>query len=855
MADFDSFDPWASGTGDLAAVLAAADARVAARAASGAGAGGSVQAVPAAPIAAQQPSAPVFRSAPPPPPARPPAHLAMGVLGSVRPLSGGSQDRGSGAPRGTSSMPPAAGPSSTFVRPPGLPPPPLANAFATFRSGTATGSGGGSGVGNTGGAPAAPAPAPAPAPLLVARFLVSPPDPASPGPSVDVQVTAHHPAIAPALEGCGGVWVPASRAWRLPASRATAAAHALASATASVGVRCAIEQLPDLALRLLAAAAAAPDDTRLYASLPPRLEAALMPFQREGVRFGLRHGGRALIGDEMGLGKTVQAIALMAAYRSEWPALIICPSSLREAWAAALTEWLGARADRVVVINTAKEGAGIGAAAAPTYDFVIVSYTLLTKLRAPLERARFRVVTLDESHYIKDGKALRTKDTLPIASRAARCFLLSGTPPHARPKELFSQLGALFPTARLRSMKEFGERYCAHPVGRGPRQFGMYDGASNLDELNRVLTACAMIRRLKADVLAQLPPKRRQQVFLTLEPAAKKELATLSAGLDQARASFAQAAAAGAGGGDAASVLRGEERRAVMDAYHKTALIKRAAVQRYVQDLLDAGPDKFLIFAHHTDMLDAISFTLTRAKVRFMRIDGGVAAGKRQGLVDEFQTDGGMRAAVLSIAAAGVGLTLTGASVVIFAELSWTPGQVIQAEDRAHRIGQARAVNVYYLLLRGSVDDIIWGTLQHKLEAVGGALDGRGAALAVAAPVTVPEAGQATLPGMMAARKGQGGACGAPAPRDHRVSVPAPPPPAAGPGLYDDDDGYSSPVHAAAAAEGGGGTGVGGPAPPLPCYGPTLGPMDRFVSTQGQGGSLGENVSPPGFGGGKRARI
>ena len=869
MADFDSFDPWPAAPADLAAVLAAADARVAARTASGAGTSGSGQ-------QAQQRGSGVPIAARQAPPAHqphllaagPPAHLATGVFGgdggAYLAAGGGGMNRGVSVGAGAHAHGPGrplAGTPGPPVRPP--PPPPLQPAFAAFRG--------------SGHAAAGP-PAHHPAPLLAARFLVSPPDPAVRAPTVDVQVS-FHPAVGPALEACGGAWVQAARAWRLPASRAGEAAHALAAATASVGVRCQIEALPDLALRLLAAAGVAPDDSHLYASLPPRLEAALMPFQREGVRFGLRRGGRALIGDEMGLGKTVQAIALMAAYRPEWPALIVCPSSLREAWAAALGEWLGARADRVVVINSAKEGAGLGAAAAPTYDFVIVSYALISKLKAPLERARFRVVVLDESHYIKDGKALRTKDTLPLASRAARCLLLSGTPALARPKELFTQLGALFPGARLRSMREYGERYCQAGGGGGgggcgmARQFGLYDGASHLDELNRVLTACAMVRRLKADVLAQLPPKRRQQVFLSLDPADKKELACLSAGLDEARAAFARAAAASAAsGGDTASVLRGEERRAVMDAYHRTALLKRAAVQRYVDDLLAAGPDKFLIFAHHTDMLDAISFTLTRAKVRFMRIDGGVAAAKRQGLVDEFQSERDMRAAVLSISAAGVGLTLTGASVVIFAELSWTPGQVIQAEDRAHRIGQARAVNVYYLLLRGSVDDIIWATLQSKLDAVGGALDGKAGGLAVSAPATLPAVGQATLPGLLAGRGSGGGGGGG---GGARAAVAPPPAAAAVAGPYDDDDddGLSSPVRPAL-----GGGGAGGapalahvpPPPPFARHGPATGPMDKFVSTQGAtaaaavtasaGVFAGENESPGGgvAGGGraaKRARI
>lgn len=665
-------------------------------------------------------------------------------------------------------------------------------------------------------------PAPATAPATAHAFAptlayVAPPPPPPPataaftvGPGGDVDVEASFDdAVRSALASVGARWVPVDRVWRLPLAR-------LADADAAVracGVPVAIEPLPDVASRLLRCAAGAPDDSDRYASIPPRLEAALMPFQRDGVRFVLAKGGRALIGDEMGLGKTVQAIAVAAAYRSEWPALIVAPSSLRDAWADALGEWLGVRGERVLVVNSAKDGARIAAGPAPAHDFVVASYALVGKLRPVLEAARFRVVILDESHYIKDAKACargegvgagtgaaaaapclhsrirkrpappsrqsqRTKDTVPLAQRATRCLLLSGTPALARPKELFQQLAALLPAAKLR-MRDFGERYCKAP----PSRFGgVYDGAINLNELNRVLCAAAMVRRLKADVLTQLPPKRRQQVFLTLGAAEKKELGTLAAGLETARRAHAAAVERG---GDPGS-LQGEERRAVMDAYHKTAQIKCAAVQKYVEELLLSG-DKFLIFAHHKELLDAISFTLNKARVKFVRIDGSVASSKRQGLVGDFQAGGDVRAAVLSITAAGTGLTLTGASVVVFAELAWTPGSIVQAEDRAHRIGQSRAVNVYYLHVKGSVDDTIWSTLANKLDAVGQAVDGRADALGVE---KAANAGGGAAPGagalqrcLAAAAAKAGGGTGAASTRALDE--------------YADDDGCSSPVRGA----------------------------------------------------------
>ncbi|RZC94339.1 hypothetical protein C5167_003935 [Papaver somniferum] len=124
-------------------------------------------------------------------------------------------------------------------------------------------------------------------------------------------------------------------------------------------------------------------------------------------------------------------------------------------------------------------------------------------------------------------------------------------------------------------------------------------------------------------------------------------------------------------------------------------------------------------------MIEAIHEYLLKKKVRCIRIDGGTTPSLRHAMVSDFQEKDDIKAAVLSIKAGGVGLTLTAASTVFFAELSWTPGDIIQAEDRAHRIGQVSSVNVYFLLANDTVDDIIWDVVQSKLENLGQMLDGQ----------------------------------------------------------------------------------------------------------------------------------
>lgn len=233
-------------------------------------------------------------------------------------------------------------------------------------------------------------------------------------------------------------------------------------------------------------------------------------------------------------GKTVQAIALAAAYKPDWPGLIIAPSSLREQWAEALHRWLGITEDRVWVVHSGKDAQNVP----HSIDFLIVSYNFVDKM--DLEK-KFNLVICDESHYIKDPKAQRTKAVLPVVKNAKRAFLLSGTPALNRPKEIYTQLAALLPEAKLK-LNDFGMRYCFAENNR----FDKFGGAMNLDELHCLLRSTVMVRRLKNDVLHQLPKKQRQQVFLTLDGAAKKELTQLQRQLDDLKASMAHLAAVNA---------------------------------------------------------------------------------------------------------------------------------------------------------------------------------------------------------------------------------------------------------------------------------------------------------------------
>lgn len=239
------------------------------------------------------------------------------------------------------------------------------------------------------------------------------------------------------------------------------------------------------------------------------------------------------------------------------------------------------------------------------------------------------------------------------------------------------------------------------------------------------MKATLMIRRLKKDVLSELPQKRRQQVFLDLGEKEMRHVNSLFRELEVIKGKHKLAQSE-----EEAKSLKFAEKSLITKIYTASAEAKIPAVLDYLGTMVEADC-KFLIFAHHQPMIESIHNYLLKKKVGCIRIDGSTPSALRQALVTDFQEKETIKAAVLSIKAGGVGLTLTAASTVIFAELSWTPGDLIQAEDRAHRIGQVSSVNVCYLLANDTVDDIIWDVVQSKLENLGQMLDGHEKSLEV----------------------------------------------------------------------------------------------------------------------------
>lgn len=416
----------------------------------------------------------------------------------------------------------------------------------------------------------------------------------------------------------------------------------------------------------------------------------LLPFQKEGVLEGLKMNGKLLLADEMGLGKTYQALAIAYYYKVEWPLLIISPASLLENWKLSIQNFLGMNS--TIVRKLIDIGDKI----------CIISYDIASKHCEYLNEQKYKVVIVDECHYLKSDQTKRTKSILPIIQKANRLVMLSGTPALSRPVELYTIFLA-FDKCLFKSKNEYGLRYC------NLRKVGVYfdwTGACNLEELYFLLNKCFMVRRLKDDVLNELPLKFRRQVTLDIKQKVKKKIS-----LEEQKAYSSQIEK----NDDPFKNTSVDE--TVMGRYREAAEIKLEPVKNYIAYMLEKDI-KFLVFAHHMIMLDGLEDFMKKEKINYIRIDGKAGVTSRQNLVNKFQNDAIIKVALLGLTACATGLTLTAAKAVVFAELYWNPGLMLQAEDRVHRIGQEKNVDIHYLTALGTVDEVVWPCLLKKLSVL-----------------------------------------------------------------------------------------------------------------------------------------
>ena len=431
--------------------------------------------------------------------------------------------------------------------------------------------------------------------------------------------------------------------------------------------------------------------------IPTKPDNVYRGYQKAGVKFLIESDRRAqMIGDEMGVGKTIQVCGFLNACPGSCT-LVIVPASLKLNWEKELNKWL-VEEQRIQVIKSGKDDIDGQA------DIIIVNYDLVRsgRLFEQLMREEFDLLVIDEIHRLKNPDTQQTKSILGywekdrkhvikgLESTAKKVVALTGTPIPNKPIEIFPLLQRLAPDVAGRSKMTFGLKYCnAHRGSHG----WVWDGSSNEDELQTLLRGSGfMIRRLKADVLPELPAKTRKPVTVTATGRALKE------------ALKAEREAAG-GMMPSWDEIRGGGVRVAFDQMAEVRVMigeaKAPFVAEYAKELL-AVEDKIIIMAHHKVVVQYLMGELKAYSP--VAVTGSHSQVARQEAVDAFQNNPGTRVFIGNIQAAGVGLTLTAASQVVFAEMSWVPADNVQAEDRAHRIGQEDAVTIHYCVVEDSLD-------------------------------------------------------------------------------------------------------------------------------------------------------
>lgn len=461
-----------------------------------------------------------------------------------------------------------------------------------------------------------------------------------------------------------------------------------------------------------------PDEIEVEYPTPQGL--SYLPFQKAGIKYLIEHQN-ALLADQMGLGKTVEVIGaintLIESNSDIKNILIVCPASLKLNWQRELQKWL-------------TEPLEIGVVSPKHWphlcDILIINYDILKKFQNYINSRKWDILILDECHYCKNGKARRTKLSLSIQSNIR--WFLTGTPIVNYPIEIYHLVHTLRPDI-FPNFRKFAFQYCiTDSFGRICPKSG-----KNLDQLQGILRGNLMIRRLKKDVLTELPPKRRQ--IIELPANGTKDL------IEQEKSSYqklkelrellrtAKMAARDANDTGSYQEVSQQLKLSIDDVFgslstaRKELAIKKVPyVISHIEDVLENN-EKIVCFAYHRDVIAMIH---AHFKSNSVILTGDSTMTERDNAVTEFQNNPNITLFIGNIIAAGVGITLTASSHVVFAELDWVPGNVIQAEDRCHRIGQTDSVLIQHLILEGSLDAQIAQTLITKQVLIDKTLDKKG---------------------------------------------------------------------------------------------------------------------------------
>lgn len=475
----------------------------------------------------------------------------------------------------------------------------------------------------------------------------------------------------------------------------------------------------------------------------PNFNFKLKPYQAEGVRHLEKWDGNVLLADEPGLGKTAQVMAY--AFKNHlFPMCVILPKTLLLNWRREIGLMTGQQLKIQIVgfVPSKRRQAELlkhephvhyFKTPQPGYDVTLINYDIVHQNVATLEALAYEYVVCDESHKIKNIKAQRSLAVIRLVSGRVpvkhtrnqwevlhggckRATFCTGTPIVNRPLELWTTVSTIAPWhPDFATFWGFASKYCD---ARKTKWGWNFSGHSQLPELHKTLTDTIMIRRRKQDVLKELPPKTFITVPLEFDRAEYDVVARAFEGRGdwkQGMETLVQY-----GGNPAKS---DEAIVAINKCREIAAYAKLTSVIEWIEDFVEEGA-KLVVFAHHQKMVDDIHDTLKVRGHGVRKIRGGIGLEERAQAAEDFQNDPDVKVIVLNIASAGFGITLTAASACAFVQLPWTPGDLIQAADRVHRIGQADNVTVYNLVAEHTVEEQIGDLIITKAEVMNLAVDG-----------------------------------------------------------------------------------------------------------------------------------
>jgi len=456
----------------------------------------------------------------------------------------------------------------------------------------------------------------------------------------------------------------------------------------------------------------------------PGLQGTLYPYQAEGVAFIEYKKGNALIADEMGLGKTIQALAWCQLHRNLSPVIILTPASVKLNWKKETEKWLPDPNVEILRGTTPWKIEG---------KIIILNYDILHAWVTELRRIKAKILITDEAQMYKNNKARRTKAVKMLAKTIPNTIILTGTPILNRPVEIFNALNILAP-------EEFQDYwyYTHHFCNAKNNGFGLdVSGTSNTQELHQRLTSTVMLRRLKKDVLKDLPDKTFAVVPMEIDNEKNyidAEEDFISFIHDKMTRDISPDLNIHERKEKELQIKEKIERISNAEVLTRIGGLKQLAVKgklkttiNWIEDFLDTD-QKLVVFAHHKFVIEAL---MTHFKDIAVKLDGSVTSDKkRQEAVDKFQTDPSIKLFVGEFESAGKAITLTASSNVAFIELPWAPGTVDQCADRCHRIGQKDAVTVYYLIASNTIEEKLALIIDEKRKIMNAVLDG-----------TVPESG------------------------------------------------------------------------------------------------------------------